>query len=178
MDEYCGATTRSGRERLSASYYLVFLGALYSNLALSATMVRSVDDAPRGWYMPVSHSLMVCWRVPSWSAISCWVRPMCSRRARTRLLSHHGGFLVFHGLNGRGNGLTASMLSLPSDVIAIPSLLARRRESARAVLVSPGLLRRFASRNDTSECNWGLSPLPSSRTNPPVSPFGKGGIDE
>ena len=26
---------------------------------------RRVDEAPRGLYIPVSHSLIVCWRVPS-----------------------------------------------------------------------------------------------------------------
>ncbi len=32
----------------------------------------------------VSHSLIVCWRVPSSSAISCWVRPRWRRSAWTR----------------------------------------------------------------------------------------------
>ncbi len=51
------------------------------NLACSAMMERSLAEAPRGRYMPVSHSLMVCWRVPRRSESSRWVRPRCRRRA-------------------------------------------------------------------------------------------------
>jgi hypothetical protein len=47
------------------SFSSLDLSALYSKPALSATIVSSVDEAPRGWYMPVSHSLMVYWRVLS-----------------------------------------------------------------------------------------------------------------
>jgi hypothetical protein len=31
---------------------------------LTASKVRIVTDAPRGAYIPVSHSLIVCWRMP------------------------------------------------------------------------------------------------------------------
>ncbi len=58
------------------------------NLAFSATMESSVAEAPRGWYMPTSHSLMVCWRVPSCSESSCCVRPRCFLKAWMLALSH------------------------------------------------------------------------------------------
>ena len=51
-------------------------------------MDSRVDDAPLGWYKPSSHSLIVCWRVPSLSAISCCVRPICFLRAFTSVLFH------------------------------------------------------------------------------------------
>jgi len=57
------------------------------NLAFSATIDSKVAEAPRGRYIPVSHSLMVCWRVPSLSDSSCWVRPRCRRRAWMLALS-------------------------------------------------------------------------------------------
>ena len=42
---------------------------------------------PRGVYMPVSHSLIVCWRVPICCASSSWLIPRWRRRALTPSLS-------------------------------------------------------------------------------------------
>jgi hypothetical protein len=58
------------------------------NLAFSATMDNNVAEAPRGRYMPTSHSLMVCWRVPSFSESSCCVRPRWRRNAWMLVPSH------------------------------------------------------------------------------------------
>ena len=58
----------------------------YWKSARSAMMVKSFADDPRGSYLWVSHSLIVCWRVPSCSAIFSWVRPRWLRNARTSLL--------------------------------------------------------------------------------------------
>ena len=69
-----------------------FGDALYWKPARSATMLRTVLEAPRGLYSPRSHSLMVCWRVPNSLAIWSWVRDRCLRRARTSSLSHSALF--------------------------------------------------------------------------------------
>lgn len=61
---------------------------MYLNLASSATMDSSLDEAPRGSYMPVSHSLMVCCRVPSFCDISVCVSPICQRKAWMLPASH------------------------------------------------------------------------------------------
>ena len=38
-------------------------------------MFNNVADVPRGWYMPVSHSLMVCCLVPNfWESSLCVIR--------------------------------------------------------------------------------------------------------
>jgi hypothetical protein len=66
------------------------------NLAFSATMDNNVAEAPRGRYMPTSHSLMVCWRVPSCSDISCCVRPRWRRKAWMLALSHCFFTFVFY----------------------------------------------------------------------------------
>ena len=58
------------------------------NRACSAIIERSVAEAPRGRYIPVSHSLMVCWRVPSLADNSLWVRPRCRRNAWMLSPSH------------------------------------------------------------------------------------------
>ncbi len=58
------------------------------NFAFSAIMERSLAEAPRGLYMPVSHSLMVCCRVPSCSDNPVCVRLRCRRRAWTLSPSH------------------------------------------------------------------------------------------
>src|SRR5215471_5754884 len=50
-------------------------------------MVSRRSDIPRGRYMPVSHSLIVCWRVPICCASSSWLTPRCLRSARTPSLS-------------------------------------------------------------------------------------------
>ena len=50
--------------------------------------VSSVAEVPRGLYMPVSHSLIVCWRVPSSSASLDCVSLICRRSARTPGPSH------------------------------------------------------------------------------------------
>ena len=62
----------------------VFGEALYRKPARSATMLRTVLEAPRGLYRPRSHSLMVCWRVPNSLAIWSWVSERCFRKALTR----------------------------------------------------------------------------------------------
>src|SRR5205823_3491487 len=62
----------------------------YSNPARSATMLRSFSEAPRGWYSPVSHSLIVCCRVFISRASSCCVSPRCCRRARICVASQTG----------------------------------------------------------------------------------------
>jgi hypothetical protein len=54
--------------------------ARYLNLACSAIKESSVAEVPRGRYIPVSHSLIVCWRVPSFSESPCCVSPKCRRR--------------------------------------------------------------------------------------------------
>ena len=58
------------------------------NLACSAIMESSVAEAPRGRYIPVSHSLTVCWRMPSLADSSLWVRPRWRRSAWMLALSH------------------------------------------------------------------------------------------
>ena len=46
------------------------------NFACSAIIDSRVAEAPRGRYMPVSHSLMVCCRVPSRLENSVCVKPI------------------------------------------------------------------------------------------------------
>ena len=61
------------RIRVDCQAFLVcFLGevASYLNLACSAIMESKVAEVPLGLYIEVSHSLIVCWRVPSLSASS------------------------------------------------------------------------------------------------------------
>ena len=57
-------------------------------LDCSATIDKRVAEVPRGRYMPVSHSLIVCWRVPSLSDNSRWVIPRWRRSAWIRWLFH------------------------------------------------------------------------------------------
>jgi hypothetical protein len=54
-----------------------------------------VVEVPRGSYIPVSHSLIVCWRVPSLSAISRWVSPRWCLNAWMCSLSHCGRLTLF-----------------------------------------------------------------------------------
>ena len=68
--------------------------ASYLNLARSAIIDSRVDEVPRGLYLPTSHSLIVCWRVPNCSASSRWVSPKCCLRAWMRWLSHCGRFTL------------------------------------------------------------------------------------
>jgi len=73
--------------------------ASYLKLARSAIIDRRVAEVPRGRYMPVSHSLMVCCLVPSLSAIWCWDRPRCRRRAWI-FRSSHWPFFRFRFFTG------------------------------------------------------------------------------
>jgi hypothetical protein len=67
-------------------YFFSF--ALYLKPERSATNVSSVAEVPRGLYIPVSHSLIVCWRVPNSSASLDCVNLICRRSALTPDPSH------------------------------------------------------------------------------------------
>lgn len=55
---------------------------------LTARSVRIVTDAPRGAYMPVSHSLIVCWRMPISCDSAVCERPRWVRSARMLSACH------------------------------------------------------------------------------------------
>jgi hypothetical protein len=62
--------------------------ASYSKPARSAMRLRMVREVPPGRYIPLSHSLIVCCRVPN-SPDSCyWVRPRWSLNAFTLSAFH------------------------------------------------------------------------------------------
>ena len=93
---------------------------VYSNLACSATIDRRVDEAPLGSYNPISHSLIVCWRVPSLSASSRWVKPRWRRKAWMWLLSHFIRFALsrlfmtgFYTIQGKSSKWGDCLLTSP-----------------------------------------------------------------
>ncbi len=55
------------RVRMSIAKFncVLYAYALYLNPDFSATMLKYLEVARFGSYIPVSHSLTVCWRIPS-----------------------------------------------------------------------------------------------------------------
>src|SRR4030042_5502373 len=63
--EHITTFTCKWRKTTSNNAYKFYFAAsvLYLNPERSATMFSSVTEVPRGLYIPISHSLIVCWRV-------------------------------------------------------------------------------------------------------------------
>ena len=59
-----------------------------SKFELTARSVRIVTEAPRGAYIPVSHSLIVCWRMPISRDSAVCESPRWVRRARMLSACH------------------------------------------------------------------------------------------
>lgn len=89
---YAGKKLTSFRWQITCySFYSIaslLAFGVYLKPERSATRDSRVAEVPRGLYIPISHSLIVCWRVPSSSASLAWVSLICRRNARTPGPSH------------------------------------------------------------------------------------------